>query len=174
MWSFKGTKETIIIGSFMSYSKGRLVRIVHPYSYIPIGHSEPILSKEFSSLFFRFCFFSFTHFPFKAGVRFTSGALPAANLPPPSKLRTGMDLCCCACIPCGATFVCKELPPQRTVGTIGSAWQESTPSKETLGPAQTNTQSEFMKTNSEKWRTTHPRPLLEPAGFSQLVLVLDL
>ena len=25
----------------------------------------------------------------------------------------------------------KQLPPQRTVGTIGSVWQESTPSKET-------------------------------------------
>ena len=31
----------------------------------------------------------------------------------------------------------KQLPPQRTVGTIGSVWQESTPSKETTGPAQT-------------------------------------
>ena len=39
----------------------------------------------------------------------------------------------------------KQLPPQRTVGTIGSVWQESTPSKETMGPAQTNTQSETMK-----------------------------
>jgi len=35
----------------------------------------------------------------------------------------------------------KQLHPQRTVGTIGSVWQESTPSKETAGPAQTNTQS---------------------------------
>jgi len=35
----------------------------------------------------------------------------------------------------------KQLHPQRTVGTIGSVWQESTPSKETTGPAQTNTQS---------------------------------
>jgi len=34
----------------------------------------------------------------------------------------------------------KQLPPQRTVGTIGSVWQESTLSKETTGPAQTNTQ----------------------------------
>ena len=32
---------------------------------------------------------------------------------------------------------CKELPRQRTVGTIDSVWQESTPSKETAGPAQT-------------------------------------
>jgi len=31
----------------------------------------------------------------------------------------------------------KQQPPQRTVGTIGSVWQESTPSKETTGPAQT-------------------------------------
>jgi len=46
----------------------------------------------------------------------------------------------------------KQLPPQRTVGTIGSIWQESTPSKETTGPAQTNTQSETMKTNSRKWQ----------------------
>ena len=69
----------------------------------------------------------------------------------------------------------KQLPPQRTVGTIGSVWQESTPSKETTGPAQTNTQSETaMKTNSRKWQTVHARPLLEPAGFSQLVLALDL
>jgi len=29
----------------------------------------------------------------------------------------------------------KQLPRQRTVGTIGSVWQESTPSKETTGPA---------------------------------------
>jgi len=68
----------------------------------------------------------------------------------------------------------EQLPPQRTVGTIGSVWQESTPSKETTGPAQTNTQSETVKTNSRKWQTAHARPLLEPAGFSQLVLVLDL
>jgi len=27
----------------------------------------------------------------------------------------------------------KQLPPQRTVGTIGSVWQESTPSKELRG-----------------------------------------
>ena len=38
----------------------------------------------------------------------------------------------------------KQLPPQRTVGTIGSVWQGSTPSKETTGPAQTNTQSETL------------------------------
>jgi len=38
----------------------------------------------------------------------------------------------------------KQLPPQRTVGTIGSTWQESTPSKKTTGPAQTRTQSETL------------------------------
>ena len=31
-----------------------------------------------------------------------------------------------------------------------------------------------MKTNSRKCQTAHARPLLEPAGFGQLVLVLDL
>ena len=31
----------------------------------------------------------------------------------------------------------KQLPPQWTVGAIGSVWQESTPSKETTGPAKT-------------------------------------
>ena len=31
-----------------------------------------------------------------------------------------------------------------------------------------------MKANSRKCQTAHARPLLEPAGFSQLVLVLDL
>jgi len=31
-----------------------------------------------------------------------------------------------------------------------------------------------MKTNSRKWQMAQVRPLLEPAGFSQLVLVLDL
>jgi len=35
----------------------------------------------------------------------------------------------------------KQLHPQRTVGIIGSVWQESTTSKEIMGPAQTNTQS---------------------------------
>jgi len=29
----------------------------------------------------------------------------------------------------------KQLPPQRTMGTIGSVWQKSTPSKETTRPA---------------------------------------
>ena len=39
----------------------------------------------------------------------------------------------------------KQLPPQWTVGTIGSVWQESTPSKETTGPAKPyeNEQSEM-------------------------------
>jgi len=69
----------------------------------------------------------------------------------------------------------RQLPPQRTVGTIGSVWHESTPSKQTTGPAQTKTQSETaMKTNSWKWQIAHARPEVEPAGFSQLVLVLDL
>ena len=68
----------------------------------------------------------------------------------------------------------KQLPPQWTVGTIGGVWQKSTPSKETTGPAQTNTQSETRKTNRRKCQTAHARPLLEAAGFSQLVLVLDL
>jgi len=39
----------------------------------------------------------------------------------------------------------KQIPPQWTVGTIGSVWQESTPSKETTGPAKRyeNEQSEM-------------------------------
>ena len=39
----------------------------------------------------------------------------------------------------------KQRPPQRTVGTIGSVWQESTPSKENTGPAEDyeNDQSEM-------------------------------
>ena len=35
-------------------------------------------------------------------------------------------------------------------------------------------QPNAMKTNSRKCQTAHARPLLESAGFSQLVLVLDL
>jgi len=35
----------------------------------------------------------------------------------------------------------KQVPPQGTVGAIGSEWQESAPSKETTRPAQTNPQS---------------------------------
>jgi len=67
----------------------------------------------------------------------------------------------------------QQLPLQRTVGTIGSVWLESTPSKETTGPAQTR-KANAMKTNSRKCQTAHARPLLEPAGFSQLVLVFYL
>jgi len=67
----------------------------------------------------------------------------------------------------------KQLSPQRTVGTIGSVWQESTPSKETPGQRK-HAKRKAMKANSRKCQTTHARPLLEPAGFSQLVLVLDL
>ena len=67
----------------------------------------------------------------------------------------------------------KQLTPQRTVGTIGSVWQESTPSKETTGPAQTNTQSKTaVKTNSRKWQTAHALPLLEPEGHLDLVFVV--
>ena len=39
----------------------------------------------------------------------------------------------------------KQLPPQRTVGTIGSVWQESNHSKETTEPAPTNTQAKLWK-----------------------------
>ena len=63
----------------------------------------------------------------------------------------------------------KQLPPQRTMGTIGSVWQESAPSKETTGPAQTRKAKRYV--GNAKRRA---RPLLEPAGFSVLVLVLDL
>jgi len=39
----------------------------------------------------------------------------------------------------------KQLSPQLTMGAIGSVWQESTPSKETTGPAKRyeNEQSEM-------------------------------
>jgi len=43
----------------------------------------------------------------------------------------------------------KQLPPQRTVGTIGSVWQESTPSKETTGPAQTRKAKGYESKQSE-------------------------
>jgi len=43
----------------------------------------------------------------------------------------------------------KQLPPQRTVGTIGSVWQESTPSKETTGPAQTRKAKGYESEQSE-------------------------
>ena len=35
----------------------------------------------------------------------------------------------------------KQLPPQRTVSTIGSKWHENNPLKETMRPAQTSPQS---------------------------------
>jgi len=54
----------------------------------------------------------------------------------------------------------KQLHLQRIVGTIGSVWQESTPSKETTGPAQTNTQS----TESTK-APGRPPAGLEPADY---------
>jgi len=47
----------------------------------------------------------------------------------------------------------KQLPPQRTVGTIGSAWQESTSSKKTTGQAKTHAKRNVMKTNSRKCQT---------------------
>ena len=43
----------------------------------------------------------------------------------------------------------KQLPPHRTVGTIGSAWLESTPSKETTGPAQTRRANAMKNEQSE-------------------------
>ena len=43
----------------------------------------------------------------------------------------------------------KQLTPQRTVGTIGSVWQESTPSKETTGPAQTRKAKGYESEQSE-------------------------
>jgi len=39
--------------------------------------------------------------------------------------------------------------PQRTVGTIGSVWQESTLSKETTGPAQTRKAKRYESEQSE-------------------------
>jgi len=48
------------------------------------------------------------------------------------------------------------------VGTIGSVWQESTPSKETTGPAKCYENEQSEMSNGAR------------AGFSQLVLVLDL
>jgi len=44
-----------------------------------------------------------------------------------------------------ASPIASNYPPQQTVGTIGSVWQESTPSKETTGPAKRyeNEQSEM-------------------------------
>jgi len=44
---------------------------------------------------------------------------------------------------------CKQLPLQRTVGTIGSVWLESAPSKETTGPAQTRKANAMENEQSE-------------------------
>jgi len=66
----------------------------------------------------------------------------------------------------------KELPPQWTMGTIGPVWQKSASSKETTGPAQTNTKSEKLWKRTVENAKRHTRPLLEPTGFSQLFLVL--
>jgi len=43
----------------------------------------------------------------------------------------------------------KQLPPQQTVGTTGSVWQESTPSKETTGPAQACKAKRYENEQSE-------------------------
>jgi len=43
----------------------------------------------------------------------------------------------------------KQLPPRRTVGTIGSVWQDSTPLKETTGPAQTRKANHYENEQSE-------------------------
>jgi len=43
----------------------------------------------------------------------------------------------------------KQLPLQRTVGTIGRVWQEGTPSKETTGPAQTRKAKGYESEQSE-------------------------
>ena len=67
----------------------------------------------------------------------------------------------------------KQLTPQRTMGTIGTVWQESTPSKETTGPAQTRTAKRYENEQS-KMPNGARQPLLEPTGFSQLVQVLNL
>jgi len=67
----------------------------------------------------------------------------------------------------------KQLPRKRTVSTIGSVWQESTPSTETTVQHKLTRKGKRYE-NSRKWQTAHARPLFEPAGFSQLVLVLHL
>jgi len=43
----------------------------------------------------------------------------------------------------------KQIPPQRTVGIIGSVWQESTPLRETTGPAQTRKTKRYENEQSE-------------------------
>ena len=48
----------------------------------------------------------------------------------------------------------QQLPRQWTVGTIGSVWQESTPSKGTTGPAQTNRQSTKTNKKATRWTPT--------------------
>jgi len=52
-----------------------------------------------------------------------------------------------------ASIACrKQLPPQRTLVmtmTIGSVWLESTPSKETTGPAQTRKAKRYENAQSE-------------------------
>jgi len=68
----------------------------------------------------------------------------------------------------------KQLPPMNS----GHHWHymaKEHPFEGNYG-ASTNTHAKWnaMKTNSRKCQTAHARPLLEPAGFSQLVLVLDL
>jgi len=63
----------------------------------------------------------------------------------------------------------KQLPPQQTVGTNGSVWQESTPSKETTRPAQTHKVKRYESEQSEI-QTAHARPLLEPIGSSPWLL----
>jgi len=50
---------------------------------------------------------------------------------------------------------------------------KSTPSKETTGPAQTR-KAKRHENEQSAMQTAHARSLLEPARFSQLVLVLDL
>jgi len=43
----------------------------------------------------------------------------------------------------------EQLPLQRTVGTMGSVWQESTPSKETTEPARTRKAKRYENEQSE-------------------------
>jgi len=54
-----------------------------------------------------------------------------------------------------ASPIASNYPPQRTAGTIGSVWQESTPSKKTTGPAQTNTQSTKKRYENEQSKMPH-------------------
>jgi len=59
------------------------------------------------------------------------------------------------------------------MGTIGSEWQVSTPSKETTWPAQTRKAKRYESEQSEMPNGTRAA-FAWAAGFSQLVLVLDL